>query len=286
MKKTNSPVEKNSAAAAANSSTGLRTLAIDIGGTGLKASVLDENGDMVVERVRVATPRPCPPEALFKALTALVAPLPVSHRVSVGFPGVVRKGRTLTAHNLGQEAWENYDLRAALAQRLGKPVQVKNDADLQGLGAIRGSGVEMVITLGTGFGSALFDDGWIAPHLEFAHHPFRKGETYEEQLGIKALEQVGKQSWNRRVRKAIEALRALTFFDRLYIGGGNSANINFELDADVEIVSNDLGMRGGIWLWRKQRNPPGSDADGISNADGISDTASDGKSNGEKVDLA
>jgi polyphosphate glucokinase len=251
MQSTISPIENNSHAAS-ESSSGLRTLAIDIGGTGLKASVLDENGAMLVDRVRVATPHPCPPESLLDALTSLIAPLPNWDRVSVGFPGVVRKGRTLTAHNLGQEAWEGFDLRAALARRLGKPVQVKNDADLQGLGAISGSGVEVVITLGTGFGSALFDDGWIAPHLEFAHHPFRKGETYEEQLGIEALKRAGRKRWNRRVKKAIATLRALTFFDRLYIGGGNAAKIDFALDAGVEIISNDLGMRGGIWLWRKR----------------------------------
>jgi polyphosphate glucokinase len=244
------------------------TLAIDIGGTGLKATVLDENGEMIVERARVDTPKPCPPQVMLEALEALVRPLPSSSRVSVGFPGVVRKGIILTAHNLGQDAWAGFDLRTALAERLGKPVQVKNDADLQGLGAIHGVGIEMVITLGTGFGSALFDDGWNAPHLELAHHPFRKGQTYEEQLGAEALEQVGKRRWNRRVQKAIATLRAMVMFDRLYIGGGNSRKINFELPADVEIVSNDLGMRGGIWLWRKDRGAS-HESNGASSEAGI-----------------
>ena len=190
---------------------------------------------------------------MLEALEGLVAALPASSRVSVGFPGVVRKGVILTAHNLGQEAWAGFDLRGALAQRLGKAVQVKNDADLQGLGAIAGVGVEMVITLGTGFGSALFDDGWTAPHMEFAHHPFRKGDTYEEQLSAATLEKIGKKRWNHRVARAIRTLRNLILFDRLYIGGGNAKKIDFELPPDVEIVSNELGMRGGIWLWRKDR---------------------------------
>jgi polyphosphate glucokinase len=239
----------------------MRVLAIDIGGTGLKATVLNEQGEMVVDRVRVETPRPCPPTMMIETLATLVAPLPESSCVSVGFPGVVRRGRILTAHNLGQDAWAGFDLRSALAERLGKPVKVKNDADLQGLGAIRGAGVEMVITLGTGFGSALFDEGWVAPHLEFAHHPFRKGETYEEQLGAKALDDVGKKRWNRRVEKAIDALRALVFFDRLYIGGGNATKLDFELPTDVETVSNTFGLRGGIWLWRKRPTTklPGDD---------------------------
>jgi polyphosphate glucokinase len=234
-------------------STPVLTLAIDIGGSGLKASLLDEHGEMVSQRVRVETPHPCPPQVMIDALAKLIEPLGPFDRVSVGFPGVVRKGKVITAYNLGQSDWENFDLRGALATKLARPVQVKNDADVQGLGAIRGVGVEMVITLGTGVGSALFDDGWIAPHLELAHHLFRKGQTYEEQLGEKALEHAGRKKWKRRVKKAIKSLRRLTNFDRLYIGGGNARLIDFELPPDVEIISNDHGMRGGIWLWRKDR---------------------------------
>ncbi|HEV3007240.1 MAG TPA: ROK family protein [Pirellulales bacterium] len=233
--------------------TPLRTLAIDIGGSGLKASLLDEQGEMVSERIRVETPHPCPPEVMVETLAKLIEPLGAFDRVSVGFPGVVRKGTIVTAHNLGQDEWKGFDLREALAARLGKPVQVKNDADVQGLGAIRGVGIEMVITLGTGFGTALFDDGWIAPHIELAHHPFRKGQSYEEQLGARALRQAGHRKWQRRVKRAIKTLRHLTHFDRLYIGGGNSRLIDIDLPADVEVISNDVGMRGGIWLWRKDR---------------------------------
>jgi polyphosphate glucokinase len=235
------------------------TLALDIGGTGLKASLLDEQGEMVTEKAQIPTPHPCPPDLFLQSLDELIAPLPKFDRVSVGFPGVVRKGRILTAPNLDHHGWAGFELASVLSERLGKPVKVKNDADLQGLGAIHGIGVEMVITLGTGVGSSLFDDGWIAPHLEFAHTPFRKGETYEEQLGNEALHRVGKKRWNRRLRRAIKVLRALTTFDRLYLGGGNAKKIDFELDPDVEIVSNDFGMRGGIWLWRKQRGEMNSD---------------------------
>lgn len=230
------------------------TLAIDIGGTGLKASVLDGEGEMVSDRVRVETPHPSPPNVLLEALVKLVQPLPEYSRVSVGFPGVVRKGKIITAHNLGQDDWYGLDLREALQRQLGKPVKVKNDADVQGLGAIRGQGIEMVITLGTGFGSALFDDGWISAHLELAHHPFRKGKTYEEQLGNEALHKVGKKKWNRRVKRAIETIRHLTNFDTLFIGGGNAHKIELELPSNVELISNDDGMRGGIWLWRTDRH--------------------------------
>ena len=236
----------------------LRTLAIDIGGTGLKASVLDGEGTMLTERVRVATPPGCPPELMVETLAKLVAPLPEYHRVSVGFPGVVRRGIIITAHNLGTEAWRGFALDRALSAKLGKPVRVLNDADIQGLGAIKGNGVEVVITLGTGMGSSIFEDGRLSTHLELAHHPFRKGETYEEQLGNAALESVGKRRWKKRVAQAIETLRALTTFDHLHIGGGNARLLGDGLPPDVGTVSNDLGMRGGIWLWR-ERSPGNTD---------------------------
>ena len=245
--------QKNKTKGKSAASTATHTLAIDIGGTGLKASVLDENGEMLTDRVRIETPHPSSPEVIVDALTKLVAPLPAYGRVSVGFPGVVRKGKIVTAPNLGQEAWQGFDLAVALVQKLGKPVKVKNDADVQGLGAIKGEGVEMVITLGTGFGTSIFEDGYISAHLELAHHPFRQGQTYEEQLGNAALEDVGKKRWNKRVQRAITTLRCLTNFDRLYIGGGNAKKLTIKLAPDVEIVSNELGMRGGIWLWKERR---------------------------------
>lgn len=228
----------------------LRTLAIDVGGSGLKASVIDESGRLLTERVRVDTPVGSPPGAIVEALIRLVAPLGTFDRVSVGFPGVVRDGRVLTAPNLDHKGWKGFDLAGALGRALGKPVRVANDADVQGLAVIEGKGVEIVITLGTGFGTGLYMDGRLAPHLELSHHPFRKGETYDEQLGNAARKRVGGRKWNRRVRKAIRNLRALTSFDRLYIGGGNAKKLDFELDPDVQIVSNQAGIKGGVALWQ------------------------------------
>jgi polyphosphate glucokinase len=233
----------------------MQILAIDIGGTGLKAAVLDREGNMLTERVRVETPRPCGPELLVDTLAKLVEPLPPYERVSVGFPGVVRGGRVVTAPNLGTEAFKGFDLAAALEGRLGRPVRVLNDADMQGLGAINGEGVELVITLGTGFGSAIFVDGRLGPHLELSHHPFRKDETYDEQLGNAALKKVGKAKWNRRVKTAIKTLRSLTNFDRLYIGGGNAKRIDFDLGPDVQTVPNEYGIKGGARLWATDEQP-------------------------------
>lgn len=227
-------------------------LAIDIGGTGLKAAILNSDGEMLSERVRVKTPHPCLPDKLLELLVALVEPLSPYACVSVGFPGVVRHGKIVTAPNLGTDVLKGLDLAGELERRLGKPVRVVNDADMQGLGAIEGDGVEMVITLGTGFGSAIFVDGQLGPHLELSHSPFRKDETYDQQLGVKALKKIGKKKWNSRVQKAIDNLRVLTNFDKLYIGGGNAKEIKFDLPPDIKIVSNEFGVRGGAWLWKQR----------------------------------
>ena len=229
----------------------MKTLAIDVGGSHLKASVLNEDGTPMVDRVRVDTPVGAPPDAVVGALVELVEPLPPFDRVSVGFPGVIRNGTVLTAPNLDNEDWKGFKLAEALGTKLGKPVKVLNDADMQGMAVITGHGMEMVITLGTGFGTALFIDGRRGPHLELAHHPFRKGETYDEQLGNAARKRVGKKKWNKRVGRAIDNLRALTYFDHLYIGGGNSKKVTLELDPDITLVSNAAGIEGGLAAWRE-----------------------------------
>ncbi|MBI5498504.1 MAG: ROK family protein [Deltaproteobacteria bacterium] len=235
----------------AGSRTRVTTLSIDVGGTGLKASVLDERGRMLVDRVRVETPVGSPPGVVVTALRRLVAPLPHYHRVSVGFPGVVRDGVVRTAPNLGHTGWQGYDLARALQRALGRPVRVINDADMQGLAAIRGKGLELVLTLGTGFGSALYIHGRLAPHLELAHVPFRKGETFEQQLGNAARKQAGARAWNRRVRKALDVLFTLTQYDRAYLGGGNSKHLQGKLPRNTSIVPNEKGILGGIHLWRE-----------------------------------
>jgi polyphosphate glucokinase len=229
----------------------MRTLAIDIGGSHLKASVLDDTGAMLAEPVRIDTPVGAPPPEIVEALARMVGPLAPFDRVSIGFPGVVRQGRVLTAPNLGHDGWAGFDLAAAMSGKLGREVRVLNDADMQGLAVIAGKGVEVVVTLGTGFGTAIYVDGRLGCHLELAHHPFRKGETYDEQLGNAARKRAGNAKWNRRVRRAIRNLRTLTTFDHLYLGGGNAKKVMLELPPDVTIVANSAGIAGGIALWRE-----------------------------------
>ncbi len=226
----------------------LRTLAVDIGGSGIKAMLLDMVGNPLSDRQRLKTPQPAKPEEVINTILTLAAKQQEFDRVSVGFPGVVQNGVIKTAVNLHKD-WLHYDLATSLTQLLSKPVKVANDADIQGFGAISGKGVELVLTLGTGFGSALFVEGKLVPNLEMGHHPFRKKETYEEQLGRAALEKEGKKKWNERLEKAIANLDHLFNYDALYIGGGEAKNINFDLPSNAQIIPNINGLLGGIKLW-------------------------------------
>jgi predicted TIM-barrel fold metal-dependent hydrolase/predicted NBD/HSP70 family sugar kinase len=230
-----------------------RTLAVDIGGTGIKLAVLDGSGRMIGQRVRKPTPAPpVAPQTLTATIDAAAAALGGFDRASVGFPGAVRDGRVLTAPNLGTELWAGFDLQTALAERWKKPVRVMNDADVQGFGAIEGKGVEMVLTLGTGAGTSIFCNGQIVPHLELAHHPVHGNKTYDEYIGRRALEKAGKKAWNKRVARVIDILRRVVNFDHLYLGGGNAKQIKFALPPDVTIVPNSDGLTGGIALWRAE----------------------------------
>lgn len=230
--------------------TGPLTLAFDIGGTHLKASVLGPDGTMVEPEQRVATPRPSPPAAVVPALVGIAQQLGRhGDRISIGFPGVVRRGAVLTAPNLGTPAWAGFTLAAALSQALGKPARMLNDATVQGLGAIEGRGLECIITLGTGMGFSLFEDGRPAPHLELSQHVAHKEKTYDQWIGDAALNQIGRKRWLRRVQKAMDQIRTLVNYDTLGIGGGNARHIKFALPPNVRIVPNEAGITGGVKLW-------------------------------------
>jgi polyphosphate glucokinase len=227
-------------------------LAIDIGGTGLKAALVSFDGKLLSARKRISTPYPCPPPVLLSALVGLVRPLKGYGRIAIGFPGVVRDGRVLTAPHFGTELWHDFALARALSDALGhKPARLINDAEMQGMAAISGSGLELVLTLGTGAGTALFRNGELMPHMELAHHPVHKSKTYNDYVGEDALKRSGKKAWNRRVAKVIVILSSLLNYDRLYIGGGNAHKISLKLPANVTLVTNDAGLEGGGFLWRQ-----------------------------------
>ena len=226
-----------------------RTLCIDIGGTGLKALIVDPDGKPLTDRARVETPAPATPKAVLKALAKLIAPLGGFERISVGFPGVCIDGVTKTAHNLHPK-WLGFPLEKTLTRILRKPTRVLNDAGVQGFGVVRGKGVEMALTFGTGMGCALFINGHYVPNIELAHHPFRQGKTYEEYIGKGALEKVGKKKWNHRVARVIAQVEPIFNPTFLYLGGGNAKHLKFKLPPHIKVVANEAGLLGGIALWK------------------------------------
>ena len=224
------------------------TLSIDIGGSGIKHQCLRGPNEPVADRVRVETPRPATQAQIFEALEQLFKRAGHFDRVSVGFPGVVCNGVVVSAPNLDGD-WSNVELQNKLAQMTSKPVRVVNDADMHGYGAIEGRGVEMMITLGTGVGAALFVDGHLLPNLELGHHPFEKGLSYEERLNRIALKNSGKEIWNQRVKHAFDLLRRTFNFRVLYVGGGKAQDVDRNQPNDIVIVANAIAFSGGVKLW-------------------------------------
>ena len=226
-------------------------LGVDIGGTHLKAAVVDARGKLLTNKVSVDTPYPNTPDIMLRALVDLLKPLQAYDRIAIGFPGVVRKDKVLTAPHFDMKAWADFPLVPELSRRFGGyPAKLINDAEMQGLYVIMGRGLELVLTLGTGAGTALFLEGKLTPHLELAQHPIHKKKTYNDYVGDKALKKIGKHRWNKRVRKTVGILHALLFYDHLFIGGGNSAHIEGDLPDTITLVSNDAGIEGAAALWR------------------------------------
>ena len=228
-----------------------KILAIDIGGSHVKATLLDDAGGMIDEYKKLPTPVPSTPDAVLSAIQQLAAMFPGFTHVSAGFPGYVRNGIVFTAPNLGTDEWRNTNLQGLLTTKLDKPAKVVNDADMQGLGIVSGKGLELVITLGTGFGTALLNEGQLLPHLEIGQHPVTKSKTYDQYVGERALEEIGKQKWNERVQKVIGFMKTLVNYDQLYISGGNASKITFPLDSNISIGNNKLGIKGCAKLWQQ-----------------------------------
>ena len=246
------------------------TLAIDCGGGGIKGSVVDERGTMVAPATRTPTPYPLPPELLVSTVVDLAGALPRATRVTMGMPGMIRHGVVIaTPHYITRDGprsrvlpdlvacWDHFDMGHAIEEALGLPTKVLNDAEVAGAGAITGRGLEMIITLGTGLGNAVFDGGQLAPHIEVSQGPVRWGLTYDDYIGEHERLRLGDAHWSRRVRRVVDALRPMYLWDRLYLGGGNSRRITaFQLGRigdDVVVVSNEAGMTGGARCWDMAR---------------------------------
>jgi polyphosphate glucokinase len=224
------------------------TLAIDVGGSHIKAALLGATGHLVSERLRLDTPDPLTPKKLLETLVGVAESLDAHDRVSVGINGLAHGGHLYAIPVTADPAFRGFDLGGKLRRRDRRPVRVLNDAQMHGLGFIRGRGVEMALTLGTGLGSALFIDGRLGPHVQFLSSPGNedlKGGDY----GDLALATLGRKKWSRRVERLIELLRRLTNFDHLYIGGGNASQLRLDLPRDVSRGDNSAALLGAVRMW-------------------------------------
>jgi polyphosphate glucokinase len=234
----------------------MEMIGIDVGGTGIKAaSVETTTGELTSERVRVETPHPSTPKAMVKATAGLVAGLPLHLHAGIGFPAVILDGVVKTAANI-DHSWIGMQADVLFAEALDRKLVIGNDADAAGLaemrfGAGRGqAGTVLMITLGTGIGSALFRDGVLLPNTELGHLQLR-GKDAERRAAASIKESKGLtwHAWSKRLAEYVNAVDALLWPDLVIIGGGVSKEADkfiHQLPSRVKCVPAVLHNQAGI----------------------------------------
>ena len=242
------------------------TLTVDCGGTGIKASVLDKGGKVLIDFPYLKTPYPLSPSKLISIIDDFVKADNRIKRVTLGLPGMIRGGKVIVIPHyvnasgpLGvvdphlKKAWYGFDMQTMLKKKIKLPTLVLNDAEVHASAVITGKGLETVLTFGTGLGSAIFSDGVIAPHLEISHATIRYGKSIDSWIGEQARRRLGNQLWSRRVKSLIQELYPMIIWDKLYIGGGNAQRISKSalksFDYKVKIIPNSAGVTGGVKAW-------------------------------------
>jgi polyphosphate glucokinase len=202
---------------------------VDIGGSGIKGCLVDlDQGRLIGERIRIETPQPAVPDAVFDVVAGIVAEFGWTERVGVTFPGVMKRGVAHTAANV-DKSWIGTDVDAGLDRLIPGTVETLNDADAAGIaemryGAGRGrDGVVLMLTFGTGIGSALFVDGHLVPNTEFGHIQV-DGEDGERRASAAARERedLSYPEWAQRVDRYLDVLEAGVWPDLIIVGGGVS----------------------------------------------------------------
>ena len=210
-------------------------MVLDVGGTHVKIS------DGGKPPLKIDSGPTMTPRRMLAAVRKLTAGWKYS-AVSIGYPGPVIRGKPLSEpYNLGR-GWVGFDFRKAF----GCPVKVVNDAAMQAVGSYEG-GRMLFLGLGTGLGSALIIDGMLEP-LELAHLPYKNGRTYEDYLGLRGLERMGKKKWRKNVFDVVAKLKAALEADYVVLGGGN-ARLLKKLPPDARLGDNANAIKGGLRLW-------------------------------------
>ncbi|RMG68021.1 MAG: ROK family protein [Calditrichaeota bacterium] len=235
-------------------------LGIDIGGTGIKSAPVDvEKGKLCSEPVKLSTPRPATPEGVQQVLKEIVARFAWSGPIGIGFPGVVKRGVIRTAANM-DASWIGFPARERFRKTVGRACAIVNDADAAGMAEMRfgagrsfyrhDGGTVLMITLGTGIGSALFVDGHLVPNTEFGHLEM-DGRDAEKlaAASVKTSEQLSWEAWSERLNRFLQKVEFLLSPDVMIIGGGISAEweIFFPLlDVSARLLPAQMGNDAGI----------------------------------------
>lgn len=212
-------------------------LTIDVGGSHVKVLTSDRRESRKADSGDDMTP-----DAMLAAVREMTTDWQFD-AVSIGYPGVVQRGRiTREPNNLGA-GWTTFDFHAAF----DCPVTIINDAAMQALGSYNG-GSMLFLGLGTGLGSAMIIDDIIQP-MELAHLPYRKHQTYEDYLGDDGRDRLGEKKWQKHVWRVVDLLRAALQPEYIVIGGGNSRHLE-DLPQHVLRGDNDNAFTGGFRLWQ------------------------------------
>jgi polyphosphate glucokinase len=229
---------------------------LDIGGSGIKGAPVDTNsGELIAERVRIKTPQPATPKAIVETAIEVVRKSEWNGPVGCGFPAVIKDGAVQTAANV-DKAVIGFDLQGTLEKELGNPVRIVNDADAAGLaemrwGAGRGvDGVVLMLTLGTGIGTALFVHGQLVPNTELGHIEI-DGHDAETRAadGARKREDLSWEQYAKRLEKYLNTVENLLWPDLIIIGGGISKKADKFLphvDTRTEITTAQMLNEAGI----------------------------------------
>ena len=248
----------------------LFTLAIDCGGNSIKGSVLNSAGVMHEVMMQQETPYPLTPQKLLTIIETFAENLPDFDRITIGMPGMIRHGIVVYTPHYSRKngphtevdpeveaQWRDFNLAGFVSGHFKRPTLVLNDAEVHAAGVIHGTGLEVVLTLGTGLGFATFDNGILAPHMEMSMAPTRGAKSFDLYIGEKVRKRIGNPMWSRRVLSMVEQLRPVFHWDRLYIGGGNSERISVttrqRVGSDVYIMPNSTGVAGGARAWEIEK---------------------------------
>jgi predicted NBD/HSP70 family sugar kinase len=215
----------------------LKILTIDVGGTNIKAKIEGPE-----ERVKFPSGTEMTPEKMVEGVMEITQDWKYDV-LSIGFPGIIKEGRVITEpKNLGA-GWKGFDFQSAF----GKPVKIINDAAMQALGSYSGKGVLLFLGFGTGLGSAIVLEGKVLP-MELAHLSYLKG-TFEDYLGLRGLESMGQEKWQKHVHAVVQRFQAAFLPDDIVLGGGKSKYID-DVPPGCRLGNNKLAYEGGFRLWK------------------------------------